>query len=86
MTGLSLSFATVLKLYFLITKSVPEMDEADVAKKAIFIITVSSSALCGIKFSGDTKPTFNQVRLKRLPKKHSYSISFSKIGHMYGIS
>ena len=86
MTGLSLSFATVLKLYFLITKSVPEMDEADVAKKAIFIITVSSSVLSGIKFSGDTKPTFNQVML-RFMKYLAFSVylSFSVIGNLYGI-
>ena len=61
MIAMSLSFTTVLKFYVLITKSVPEMDETDIAKKAIFSITIFSSILSGLKFSGDTKPTFNQV-------------------------
>ena len=43
------------------TKSIPEMDESRVAKKVIFIISVTSFALGLIKFSGETKPTFNQV-------------------------
>ena len=43
------------------TKSIPEMDESRVAKKVIFIICFTSFALGLIKFSGETKPTFNQV-------------------------
>ena len=43
------------------TKSIPEMDESRVAKKVIFIISVTSFVLGFIKFSGETKPTFNQV-------------------------
>ena len=59
--SLSLSFITILKFYVLLTKSIPEMDESRVAKKAIFIISFTSLALSLIKFSGKTKPTYNQV-------------------------
>ena len=59
--SLSLSFITILKFYVLMTKSIPEMDESRVVKKVIFIICFTSFALGLIKFSGETKPTFNQV-------------------------
>ena len=61
--SLSLCFTTILKFYVLMTKSIPDMDEISVAKKAIFIISIASFALSIFKFSGETKPTFNQVIL-----------------------
>ena len=61
MIALSLCFTTLLKFYVLVTKSIPEMDEIRVAKKTIFIIFISSFTIIFCKFSGETKPTFNQV-------------------------
>ena len=61
MLGMSLSILTVLKCYVLVTKSMPEIDENRVSKVVIAMIILLSFGDGGIKFSGDTKPTFNQV-------------------------
>ena len=86
MIAMSLSFTTVLKFYILITKSVPEMDETDIAKKAILSITIISSILSGLKFSGDTKPTFNQVRINvHMQTMKMISIILVSTGYLHGI-
>ena len=59
--GLYLSFTTLLKYYFLASRSMLEMNESEIAKFTFGIISFVSLVVCGIKFSGDTKPTFNQV-------------------------
>ena len=63
--GLYLSFTTLLKYYFLASRSMQdsmlEMNESKIAKFTFGIISFVSLMVCGIKFSGDTKPTFNQV-------------------------
>ena len=59
--GLYLSFTTFLKYYFLASRSMLEMNESKIAKFTFGIISSVSLMVCGIKFSGDTKPTFNQV-------------------------
>ena len=76
MIAMSLSFTTVMKFYILVTKSVPEMDEIDIAKKALFCITSVSSILNGLKFSGDTKPTFNQVSFKMFTLQLCFQMFF----------
>ena len=61
--GLYLSFTTLLKYYFLASRSMLEMNESKIAKFAFGIISSVSLMVCGIKFSGNTKPTFNQVSI-----------------------
>ena len=74
MIALSLCFTTILKFYVLATKSIPEMDEIRVAKKAIFIIFTTTFTIISYKFSGEIKPTFNQVLENDI--QYSYSQLF----------
>ena len=63
--GLSCTFSTVLKFYVLcIRKSMPEVNENKLAKYAISSIIAVALAFNYVKFSGNTKPTHNQVSLK----------------------
>ena len=63
--GLSISFSTVLKCYIICyKKSMPEMNDSKVSKFAIASILMASIFTNGIKFSGETKPTFNEVSSK----------------------
>ena len=60
--GLSCTFSTVLKFYVLcIRKSMPEINESTFAKYAISSIISVALAFNYAKFSGNTKPTHNQV-------------------------
>ena len=61
MLGMSLDFITILKCYVLVTKSMPEVDEIRVSKIVISLVILLSSGIGAFKFSGETKPTFNQV-------------------------
>ena len=63
--GLSISFSTVLKCYIICyKKSMPEMNDSKISKFAITSIFIASILTNGIKFSGKTKPTFNEVSSK----------------------
>ena len=63
--GLSISFSTVLKCYIICyKKSMPEMNDSKVSKFAIASILIASILTNSIKFSGETKPTFNEVSSK----------------------
>ena len=66
MIGLACTFSTVLKFYVLcIRKSMPEINESRLAKYAISSIIAVSLSFNYVKFSGNTKPTHNQVSFIR---------------------
>ena len=61
--GLSCTFSTALKFYVLcIRKSMPEVNESKMTKNTILSIVAISLVFNFVKFSGNTKPTPNQVR------------------------
>ena len=62
MMCLSLSLTTASKFFVLAKRSIPEMNESLFSKIAVVLIVLISWIVSGIKFySGDTKPTYNQV-------------------------
>ena len=62
--GLSCTFSTALKFYVLcIRKSMPEVNESKLTRNTIISIVAISLAFNFVKFSGNTKPTPNQVRI-----------------------
>ena len=71
--GLSCTFSTVLKFYVLcIRKSMPEINESKLAKYAISSIIAVSLSFNYVKFSGNTKPTHNQVSMKQNYEKNLF--------------
>ena len=64
MMCLSLSLTTAFKFFVLAKRSIPEMNESLFSKIAIVLIVLISWIVSSIKFySGDTKPTYNQVHI-----------------------
>ena len=61
--GLTLCFTTPLKCYSLVFRIMPEMNESKVSKYVMFFTSILSVLVCGIKFIGVTKPTYNQVSI-----------------------
>ena len=59
--GLTLCFTTPLKCYSLAYRTMPEMNENNVSKYVMILTSTLSVFVCGIKFFGETKPTYNQV-------------------------
>ena len=89
MLCLSFSFATILKYLVLAKRTVPEMNEGYVAKLSILLIILVSSGISSIKFFiGDTKPTFNQVRISVKSRNKLYNWYFYNFckGNLYGLS
>ena len=89
MLCLSFSFATILKYLVLAKRTVPEMNEGYVAKLSILLIILVSSGISSIKFFiGDTKPTFNQVRISVKIRNQLYNSCFYNFckGNLYGLS
>ena len=70
--GLTLCFTTPLKCYSLVFRIMPEMNESKVSKYVMFLTSILSVLVCGIKFIGVTKPTYNQVSIPCISRIHTY--------------
>lgn len=88
MMCLSLSLTTAFKFFVLAKRSIPEMNESLFSKIAIVLIVLISWIVSSIKFySGDTKPTYNQVQLIELLSVFEFYQFWVNhiLGYLYGL-